>query len=154
MSWCQRDGYRASSSVLLTEFPQYTYWKKHKRLGSWRLQPWIALLWIVKMFKTLSMPWWDCASTGEPPSPMDVSMGSVAAENTRKTSEYLIHKFFSVFDVSALHACMRTVQKKTRCPKRITFYCGQCVEWNADVIGATTAYELSVAKYFVIRVPT
>ena len=38
--------------------------------------------------------------------PMDVSMGSIAAENRLKTSVYLNDKHSNRFDVFALDACM------------------------------------------------
>ena len=56
------------------------------------------------------------------------------------------------FDVSALHACMRALHKLSLCPIRITSYCEQCAESNADVIGAATAYELIFDTCFVICV--
>ena len=44
--------YRASSSVSLTESPQNPYRRKHKSVGLWRTQPWLALFLNVIMFRT------------------------------------------------------------------------------------------------------
>ena len=70
-------------------------------------------------------------------------------EKRAYTSIILISK---CFDVLALHACMHAVHKLSRFPIRITFYCELCAKWNADVIGADTAYETIVDKCFVLCV--
>ena len=78
--------------------------------------------------------------------------GAMLRKTLKAISHTSIISISKRFDVLPLHACMRAVHNLSRCPKRITFYCRQCAEWNADFIGAATAYEWVDDKYVVLRV--
>ena len=146
---------RASSSVSLTKSQRNPCWRKHKGLGSRRALPWISLLWAFMMFDSLSMSWWDCASTGDPDSIHGCVHGDhccVEQSKNERIPRFHYPKVFRCVSTDVGYACMRAVHELSGCLIRIAFYREQCAEWNADVIGEVTAYKSFFDKYFVLCV--